>query len=142
MKNLLACVLLALAACVVTRSMRLDTTWKGEAHPGVMSTLAFGLDGELRWTFDLPDRVEVYELEYELSENPDRTPTGGPMRPMHLDIRGFDKGPFVGKTLYGIARWDEATLVYEAVPGDPKSGGDAVRPKDFTGEARTFTRVR
>jgi hypothetical protein len=141
MKRLLALVLLAFAACYATSASRLDTTWKGEAHPGVMSTLAFGLDGKARWTFELPGGPQVYELEYELSDNPDRTPRGALFPPMFLDFRGFESGPFAGKTLYGIAHWDAETLVYEAVPGDPESGGDAVRPKDFTGEARRFTRV-
>ncbi len=114
--------------------MRMDTIWKGEAHPGVMSTLAFELDGDAHWTFDLPSGSEVYELKYELES--DRT------GPMHLDFTGFTKGPFAGKTLYGIAEWNEATLRLDATPGDSGKGGDVVRPKAFSDQTRVFKRVK
>ncbi len=134
MKQLFAIALLALSSCRVVSHMRMDTIWKGEAHPGVMSTLAFDLEGAARWTFDLPSGSDVYELKYELA-------SAAP-GPMHLDFTGFTKGPFAGKTLYGIAEWNEETLRFDAKPGDPGKGGDVVRPKAFTDQARVFKRVR
>ncbi len=112
----------------------MDTVWKGEAHPGVMSTLAFDLDGGARWTFDLPSGSDAYELKYELKSDHSG--------PTHLDFTGFTKGPFAGKTLYGIAEWNDETLRLDAQPGDPGKGGDVVRPKAFTEQTRVFKRVR
>jgi len=142
MKHLVAAACLALSACVAVPAMRLDTSWRGEAHPGVMSNLAFDLDGTASWDIELPAGRETYELKYVLASNPDRTPAVGALPPSFLDFSGFDRGPLAGKTLYGIAHWDEETLLYEAAAGDPGEGGDVVRPKAFTAEARRFTRVR
>ena len=134
MKYLLAVASFALAACVAVSHTRMDTTWKGEAHPGVMSTLAFELDGDARWSFDLPSGSDVYELKYDL--------VSAAPGPMHLDFTGFTKGPFAGKTLYGIAEWNEETLRFDAKPGDPGKDGDAVRPIAFTDQTRVFKRAR
>jgi len=133
MKYMLAVASLALSSCVAVAHSRLDTTWRGEAHPGVMSTLAFDLGGGAQWTFELASGSDVYDLKYELN-NP---PSGH----MHLDFAGFTKGPFAGKTLYGIAEWDEETLRVDARPGDPGKDGVAVRPKAFTDQTRVFKRV-
>ena len=133
MKSLLACGLALLSSCVAVSHARMDTTWRGEAHPGVMSTLSFKLDGSARWTFDLPSGAETYDVQYEL-DMADPFP--------HLDFSGFASGPLAGKTLYGIADWDDDTLRYDARPGDPAQGGDGVRPTAFTAETRRFERVR
>ena len=135
MKHLLAIASFALASCasVTHEQWKLDQTWAGEVHPGVMSTLAFDLDGSARWSFELPAGSEVYELKYELK----RESSG----PAHLDFTGFTQGPFAGKTLYGIAEWDEKTLRLDANPGDSGKGGDSVRPQTFSDQTRVFKRV-
>ena len=133
---------MALPACVAVAHSRLDTAWRGEAHPGVMSNLAFDLDGKARWDFELPAGRETYELNYVLARNPDHEFLNQTSPGSFLDFSGFDRGPLAGKTLYGIAHWDEETLLYEAAAGDPGEGGDVVRPKAFTDQARRFQRVR
>ena len=133
MKKLFSAVLLVLASCAIVRSVALDSTWKGEVHPGVMSTLEFNSNGNLRWTFELPTGTDVYELEYEIDFDTE---------PHHVDITGFNKGPLAGQSLYGIAKWDDDILTVEALPGAPGNGGEDIRPTEFSAQARTFKRVR
>ena len=142
MRILICALLFGFTSCVAECHTRLDTTWQGEAHPGVMSTLAFDLKGHARWTFDLPSGAETYDLKYELTQDRTRPQIGIAQTPDNLDFTGFTKGPYAGKTLYGIAVWDSETLRLDAQPGDPKQGGDSVRPKEFTDHALTFKRVR
>jgi hypothetical protein len=111
--------LFSLAACRSTPTCRdLAGTWSN----GEGQQLVFEPSGRARWLTRFGSSYDTVSFAFELDCR---------KKPAALDMKNFQGGPYIGRTLYAILEWTSDTsfrLRYE--PGDD----DSARPEAFDPE--------
>jgi hypothetical protein len=127
-------VALVVVACasIAEKASPLAGTWSSIDGEGREQVITFRDDGSAAWR--LGRWGATFEIRYRIDERE---------VPPHLDLYGFEQGPYQNMTLYGIYDLLERdSFRYESRPGPSGMSGLGFRPERFArGRTVTFTRV-